>query len=281
MNEISIEYRESEGRIYLSSPVETEFEAVVLDESGKSIYSLNVSLTPGNFIWIETSPSLTTYERFSVEARHILANKQFIKESTPLCEIMKKYGSDKSTWHNYTKTYHKLFSEFTGKNISVFEMGLGTNNTNLVSNMGANGKPGASLRAWSEYFPYADVFGADIDHNTLFEEDRIKTFWCDQTNTNSIESMWENDVLKGRDMDIIIDDGLHEYHANLIFFEASISRLKPGGIFVIEDLTEETAQKFRESIPILQEWYSCTMEILDLPYAGNYGNDNRLLIARF
>ena len=75
-----------------------------------------------------------------------------VSESTPLCEIMGRHGSDKgsgdilNSWHNYTTLYHSLFKEIRRKPLRVFELGLGTNNVTLASNMGADGKPGASLR---------------------------------------------------------------------------------------------------------------------------------------
>ena len=44
--------------------------------------------------------------------------------------------------------------------------------------------------------------------------------------------MWKS--LDG--FDIIIDDGLHEFHANKCFFENSIEKLNPGGFYIIEDI---------------------------------------------
>lgn len=281
--DIRIEYVEQEARIYLSSEHPAEFVAAVLGEAGGEIYSTPAILSPGSLFWIQTEPSLDKIGTFAVEVRKegkAISRKEFWQDPpTLLCDIMKKHGSDKSTWHNYARTYHTLFSEMRSRKIDIFEMGLGTNNTSLASNMGADGVPGASLRAWKEYFTLADIFGADIDRSILFQEERIATLWCDQTDPAAIEAMWESDALRGKKMDIIIDDGLHEYHANLAFFEASISRLKPDGIFVIEDLTEETAANFAQSIGWLQEKHCCSMDVLELPYAGNHGGDNRLLIA--
>ena len=57
-------------------------------------------------------------------------------------------------------------------NLNIFEVGLGTNNVDVPSNMGKDGKPGASLRAWRDYFP-----NADIDTRILFKEDKIQTFY--------------------------------------------------------------------------------------------------------
>ena len=84
---------------------------------------------------------------------------------TILCVIMRNNRSDKghtssNAWHNYTLLYTELFKKFKPKRI--FELGLGSNNINIPSNMGSEGRPGASLYGWSEYFPDAKVYGADI-----------------------------------------------------------------------------------------------------------------------
>ena len=57
--------------------------------------------------------------------------------------------------------------------------------------MGKDGKPGAWLRIWCEYFPNAEIFGADIARDILFDDDRIKTFDVDQTNSTSVTEMWQ------------------------------------------------------------------------------------------
>ena len=65
-------------------------------------------------------------------------------KATPLCEIMGRNNSDKghinisNSWHNYTTFYYSLFKNITNNSLRVFELGIGTNNTCLVSNMGIN-----------------------------------------------------------------------------------------------------------------------------------------------
>jgi len=45
--------------------------------------------------------------------------------------------------HNYTILYDNLFKNIRNNKLRVFELGLGTNNPNIPSSMGENGKPGA------------------------------------------------------------------------------------------------------------------------------------------
>ena len=168
---------------------------------------------------------------------------------THLCDIMLKYGSDKSRKdkHNYTIIYDYLFQDLKEKNIRILELGIGTNDPNMISSMGLDGKPGASLRGWSEYFTNGLIFGADIDRNILFSTDKIKTFYCDQTNPESIKSMWSNKNLS-ENLVIIIDDGLHTFLAQLIFLENSFNKLNPGGFYIIEDITIDYFKYIRDYI---------------------------------
>jgi SAM-dependent methyltransferase len=184
-----------------------------------------------------------------------------------LSDIMKKHGSDKSSHHhNYTDVYTSLFESRRLEPLRVFELGLGTNFVDVKSNMGLNGKPGASLRGWAEYFPNALVFGADIDKRILFEEPRIKTFYCDQTNPESIAALWsEPDLQDG--FDIIVDDGLHEYEANKCFYERSIHKLKAGGYYIVEDLL----------CPDIFEGMGGG-KVMRLPLSTNNAGDNNLLV---
>jgi len=166
-------------------------------------------------------------------------------QNTELCVIMGKYGSDKgrenlsTASHNYTTLYYKLFNPKRYESLRIFELGLGTNNINLPSNMGADGKPGASLKGWEEFFPNSLIFGADIDTDILFNTERIKTFYCNQLSKKDIDNLWNIHELT-ENFDIIIEDGLHTFEANVCFFENSIHKLKKGGYYVIEDIYIDT-----------------------------------------
>ena len=168
------------------------------------------------------------------------------KKSTELCKIMGNYGSDKgsidisNSWHNYTTFYYSIFNKIKDNKLRIFELGLGTTNINILSNMGNNGRPCASIYGWKEFFQNSLIFGADIDKDILISEDRIKTYYCDQTNPEIIKEMWSNPELAEK-FDIIIEDGLHEFNANVCFFENSIHKLKSDGFYIIEDIkiTEE------------------------------------------
>jgi hypothetical protein len=155
-------------------------------------------------------------------------------ESLKVC--FDKYGSDKSSLNSYHLLYGAILKN-TQSITAVLEIGLGTNNTDVASNMGRWGSPGASLRAFRDVLPNALIFGADVDKRVLFEEDRIKTFYVDQTDLKSFDELGKHLEEK---FDLIIDDGLHAPNANIATLSFALERLKSGGRLVIEDINRNT-----------------------------------------
>ena len=166
--------------------------------------------------------------------------------SNNLCEIMFRNNSDKSSLHkhhNYTLLYDNLFSKYRNKEINILEIGIGSINPNIPSNMtgGELGKiyrPGASIRGWYEYFYNANnIYCCDIDKDILNfnDEPKIKSFYLDQTNSESIDNAINND-LKDVMFDIIIDDGLHWFPTNCVVMHKLISKVKKDGYYIIEDI---------------------------------------------
>jgi hypothetical protein len=148
-----------------------------------------------------------------------------------LMALFEHYGSDKPN-HDY----HLLYGAILAKRdcSAVLEIGLGTTDVRFVSHMHGLGKPGSSLRAFRDFLPDARVYGADIDRSVLFEEDRIATFFVDQTDPSSFSALA---ACLPREFDLIIDDGLHAPNANLATLTFGIGRLKVGGCLVIEDIS--------------------------------------------
>lgn len=177
-------------------------------------------------------------------------------DETPFCVLFDLTHSDKGNrWHRYSRLYHTLLRPFRDKEFNLFELGLGTNNVNLPSNMGAGGVPGASHFAWRLYFKRAMIYGADIDRNILFQGDRINTFYCDQTDAQCVRDLWANQTLSDKTFLVIIDDGLHLPHANLTFFENSIHKLEKGGIFIIEDIDPQYSETFVQLVETCKTKY--------------------------
>jgi hypothetical protein len=174
------------------------------------------------------------------------------KRQNYLGELFDKYGSDKGysvyeenkgflvkypDGHCYNDIYELLFFQHKNKTKLVLECGIGSKNPETASNMSGYeySIPGGSLRAWRDYFPNADIIGIDIDSDVMFTEDRINTCVCDQTKPESINNFINQANLQPNTVDIIIDDGLHEFNANITLFENTKHLLKDNGIYIIED----------------------------------------------
>ena len=195
---------------------------------------------------------------------------------------MTKYGSDKGglkSWHNYTTVYSALFKKYRNRPVRIFEMGLGSNSPEIPFTM-RNGRPGASLRGWRELFPRAQVYGADIDRGSLFQEKRIKTFYCDQLDPAVIRQLWSQPDLRDP-LDIIIDDGLHTFEGNTCLLEASLDHLSPGGVYVVEDIKRGTIHSWHERIETVysEQYPAYEFVFVALPNAQN-DDDNNLLVIR-
>lgn len=196
------------------------------------------------------------------------------------------YGSDKGSngdtptpypWrpHTYADVYASLFGHCRGSVTAVFECGIGSNNEDVDSNMTRDGIPGASLRAWRDYFPNAQIVGADIDSRILFDDVRISTYQVDQTDPASVQALWAQ--AKPSSFDLMIDDGLHTFAAGVCLLEASFPRLKPGGIYVIEDVAMRDLQLYRTYFLAQDLWVTF---ILMPRTIGEPVGDNCLILIR-
>ena len=197
--------------------------------------------------------------------------------NTKLTELMNLYGSDKggkNNHHNYSDYYSELFFNKRKDIKNFLEIGLGTNDESMPSNMGKEGVPLASLKAWKDFFINANIYGADIDKNILKNEDRIKTFFVDQTNPETIYSMFKN--IGVDKFDVILEDGLHEYNANICFFENSIEFLSDTGIYIIEDIYFKDKDKFIKYFKDKNYNYS----IVDIYHKKNIANNCLVVIQK-
>tara|TARA_B100000963_G_scaffold345293_1_gene349244 strand:+ start:252 stop:959 length:708 start_codon:yes stop_codon:yes gene_type:complete len=191
--------------------------------------------------------------------------------------LMDNYGSDKggkNNEHNFAQYYSEIFHNQKDKIENFLEIGLGTNDINMPSNMGKDGKPLASLRAWRDYFKNANIYGADIDRNILNDENRIKTFYVDQTNPESIKDLFFK--IGNKKFDIILEDGLHEFNANICFFENSIKFLKSDGTYIIEDVYYKDQEKFIRYF----KKTSYNFSIVDIFHQKNIANNCLVVIKK-
>ena len=185
-----------------------------------------------------------------------------------------KYGSDKGEVnkdnlpylnqnHTYTDFYELLFQLNRSGIKNVLECGI---------------LNGASLRVWRDYFENAEVIGIDIDKTSLFNEERIRTFHCDQTSVESIKGFIDKAKIKAKSLDVVIDDGLHEFFAGVCLFENLIDCLAPNGFYIIEDVVGSDYLKYKDYFADKSESFIARFIILDSPRLVPTG-DNRLIVV--
>lgn len=188
---------------------------------------------------IERFPyALDELGKYSSEQPAIIPIDRFNTEtalSAQLRDLFIAYGSDKSTNHAYHLVYGQILAQLGIDNpLNILEIGIGSIDPVVVSNIAHSGKPRASLKAFRDAARNSQIYGADIDPKVLFTDERIQTAWVDQMDTSSFARM--NQDFGNIQYDLIIDDGLHAVAANINTLLFGLSVLKQGGWIVIEDI---------------------------------------------
>lgn len=97
---------------------------------------------------------------------------------------------------------------------------------------------------------YKTLVGYGHNHDPSIPTEIIKIYYCDQTNTDAIKTMWSNLDLVAQ-FDIILDDGLHTFLQMPVFFENSIHTLKKDGYYIIKEIN---STEFLYSTSKIVEW---------------------------
>lgn len=187
---------------------------------------------------------------FSDERQFLLWSP--VSEDSELAAVLERFDSDKGCTansqrerakktHSYGYVYEALLGARRHQVRSVLEVGIGYPTGTLP---GDRKLAGGSLRAWRKYFPNARIYGGDINEDALFQADGIWTGQVDQLSSDSIRRFLGE--IPAKEFDVIVDDGLHEFEANRVLFEAALPSLAPEGIYFIEDCQPETREMFRE-----------------------------------
>ncbi|OGM60825.1 hypothetical protein A3A75_00120 [Candidatus Woesebacteria bacterium RIFCSPLOWO2_01_FULL_39_10] len=146
-----------------------------------------------------------------------------------------KYGSDKCPQlghHHYTPVYYNLFKDKRETVKKVLEIGVGSPQNMLHL---SHYIKGASLYMWRDFFPKAQIFGADILPELVFKDDRIETFQTDQSKKEDLDNL----IAKtGTDIDLVVDDGSHNPKDQVLTCLTLMPKLKKEVIYVIEDVAD-------------------------------------------
>lgn len=130
---------------------------------------------------------------------------------------LNEFFTDKLTYHNYVSIYKMFFDSIDCKNL--LEIGVNT---------------GDSLRMFNKIFPNASIYGIDIEDKSIYDTEKIKTYIADQSNREQLSQFIES--VNVHDFDIILDDGGHTQTQQQISLATLFSKVKSGGIYILEDL---------------------------------------------
>jgi cephalosporin hydroxylase len=133
----------------------------------------------------------------------------------------RSHGKLSDKWDLYLEVYNQLFSEYRDRPIDLLEIGV---------------QNGGSLETWAEFFSNAGrLIGCDINKecaSLTFNDPRIHIIIGDATDSVTVQ---EIEAITDR-VDIVIEDGSHESRDIVRSFVEFFPRIRPGGIYIAEDL---------------------------------------------
>jgi len=143
------------------------------------------------------------------------------------------HGSDKVSTHNYGSFYDSLFERLRPQ--AVLEIGV---------------YRGASLRAW-QAAGVPNVMGVDKDV-TQNRSGPAVLYGTMPDDARTIARLVPA-------LDLIIDDGSHLYYDYTATADALLQRLRPGGVYVIEDIqTQDSVDALRAAGWQIEDWREST-----------------------
>ena len=199
-----------------------------------------------------------------------------------LCEIGKKYDTDKSSQRNnvtddrhchpYTLFYEGLFRNNKNKNLKIAELGI---------------LDGGSLLMWREYFINSEIYGFEYNNDLInnfkqkFNNERITLANIDVTNKDSIiKTFNELNIM----YDVIIEDTTHQFEDQIRVIENTYQYLKPGGLLIIEDIFKSYNENdyINRLTPILenfQDYYFVELDHVNKKSTG-WDNDKLFILVK-
>ncbi|HVX07922.1 class I SAM-dependent methyltransferase [Humibacter sp.] len=145
-----------------------------------------------------------------------------------LDRLARIYRTDKaSTEHAYTRYYLRHLPPRRAVR-SVLEIGVGGVNSKFGY---ASAFGGQSLRMWRDYFPHAEIVGLDIERKRV-PGNRITVVQGSQDDPQLLARI----AHEHGPFDVVIDDGSHVAAHLTASHAALFEHVRPGGVYVIEDL---------------------------------------------
>jgi hypothetical protein len=125
-----------------------------------------------------------------------------------------------SKWSHYFDIYHRHFSRFRGRPVTLLEIGV---------------QGGGSMEMWAHYFgPQARIIGADLSEDVRqFAAPGAELYIGDQADPDFLRDMLAK---IGTPIDIFIDDGGHTMEQQRVTFEICFPALAENAVYLCEDV---------------------------------------------
>ena len=131
--------------------------------------------------------------------------------------IIEESTSDKISHHGYHRFYPWFLTHLRGKNVNFLEIGIDKTE---------------SLKLWKGYFGSVNLHGIDIDEKQ-FNDTEVTLHKIDQSSSLELGKFVATVGIK---FDVILDDGSHVPEHQILTINKLWELLKPGGIYIIEDI---------------------------------------------
>jgi len=151
----------------------------------------------------------------------LVARKVVEHDGNPLWRYFTEHQAGRGIWkwEHYFDIYHRHVAHFVGSKVDVLEVGVYS---------------GGSLDMWHSYFgPQSHIYGVDVVETCKkYESDHVSIFIGDQADRN----FWMEFNQEVDGIDILIDDGGHSPEQQQVTLEEMLPKLRPGGVYVCEDI---------------------------------------------
>jgi hypothetical protein len=184
------------------------------------IFTINSLRNDLQLLQAQLTASTSGKSSLSIEQpSSIMLHQQNQPKLQSMEEIGRRTETDKVLTHRYYYYYPRFLEPLRSlPNLNMLEIGF------LF---------GQSYKMWKEYFPNGNVFFLDIVEGDSFPQARFKG---DSGDPNVLSSLLDSKKIRGN-LDVIVDDGSHyPPHQITAFSYLFLHGLKPGGIYIIEDI---------------------------------------------
>ena len=184
-------------------------------------------------------------------------------KGTPDNELFEIFSADINVhkWHHYFDIYTRYFERYRERPITMLEIGVFR---------------GGSLRMWKQYFhPDSTIVGIDVDQSCQAHEIADRNVFV-RIGSQADPAFLDKVNAEFGPFDIILDDGSHKTHHQIISFGALFrSALKDDGCYMVEDVHTNYWIKHVDSPETFIDLSKQMVDMLHEPYFDRKETDFR------